>query len=467
MKNITKYILFIGLTVGFMSCDILDPDAVTDPNSPSENAVLQNATQSQLQNLITGLESANRFYNNGQTDVWTLFGAFGRDLIFFGTSDPNFFDQWLQLPTNTAPDAENFGLFFADASAYESPYATIRQVDLVIEATNNTDAVTDAEKNGFIGFANTLKGYQLIWPWLHQGTNGIRVNFNYNEPLNPGPFLSQDAALTEIRTILNNANTSLGNAGSSFAFDLTSGFDGFDTPATMQQANRAIAARFAVYAEDWQGALDALDDSFLNLNAASVADLKVGPQHIYAGGDDLFNPFFFPADAAADRVIVGSPNWVNDAEADDGRVDDKLDMRTAPAEVAELPLVSANWQEGRYGQTDPIPFIRNEELILIYAEANIQVGGAANLANAVTAINTIRNIWGLPNYSGAITQQALIDEMLTQRRFSLWGEGHRWVDMRRYGRLDQIDTSLDGGRVVTQVARPQGEVDWDNFVDSQ
>ena len=463
MKNITKYILFIGLTIGMMSCDILNPDAVNDPDSPSEGAVLENASKSDLQNLITGLESDSRGYNT----VWRLFDAFGRDLVFFATSDPNFFNQWLQLPGNPAAEAEVNSQFFGDGSAYESPYGTIRQAALVVEATNNTDAVSETEKNGIIGFANTITGYQLIWPWLHQGTNGIRVEFNYNEPLNPGPFLSQSDALAAIRTKLNDANTSLGNAGSSFPFELTTGYSGFDTPAGMQEVNRAIAARFALYAEDWQGALDALDDSFLDLNATTVADLKVGPSHVYAGGDDQLNPFYYPADADQNRVIVGSPIWVNDAEANDARVDDKLDMRTNPAEVNDLPLISANWQEGRYGSTEAIPFIRNEELILIYAEANIQLGGAVQLANAVTAINTIRGIWGLPAYSGAVTQPALIDEMLNQRRYSLWGEGHRWVDMRRYDRLDDIDTSLDGGRVLTQIARPQGEEDWEDFAGGQ
>ena len=102
-------------------------------------------------------------------------------------------------------------------------------------------------------------------------------------------------------------------------------------------------------------------------------------------------------------------------------------------------------------------------MILIYAEAKIQRNTGTDLVDAVAALNTIRTIWGLPVYSGAVTQAALIDEMLNQRRYSLWGEGHRWVDMRRYGRLDQIDTSLDGGRVPTQVARPQGETDWEEY----
>lgn len=462
MKKFTKYLAIAGLGLSFVACDLIDPAAVTDPNSPSENAVLQNATKSDIQNLVTGLEAENRNYNT----VWTLFGAFGRDLYYFGTSDPNFFDQWLQLPGNPAPDAEDNHTFFGDGSAYESPYGAVRQADFLITAVNNTDQLSDAEASGVIGFANTLKAYQLIWPWHHQGTNGIRVELNYSDPLNPGDFLSQSDALTRIRAILDEANTSLGNAGSSFVFELTDGFENFDTPATMQEVNRAIAARFAVYAGDWGGALTALDDSFLNLNATTVAELKAGPAHVYAGGDDRTNPFYYVPDAAADRVIVGSPNWVNDAEANDDRIDDKLDLRTAPAEVSELPLVSADYQEGRYGQTDAVPFIRNEELILIYAEAKINRNTGTDLVDAVDALNTIRNIWGLPDYSGVVTQAALLDEMLNQRRYSLWGEGHRWVDMRRYDRLDDIDTSLDGGRVATQVARPQGELDWEDYVGS-
>ncbi len=459
MKKLSKYLVIAGLGLSLASCNLLDPDAVTDPNSPSENAVLENATKSDIQNLVTGLESENRNYNG----VWTLFGAFGRDLYFFGTSDPNFFTQWLQLPTNSAPDAEDNTTFFGDGSAYESPYGAVRQSAFLNEAVNNTSELTDAEKNGVLGFSNTIKAYQLIWPWLHQGTNGIRVDFDYSDPLNPGPFLSQTEALARIRTILDEANTTLGSAGSSFVFELSSGFDGFDTPSTMQQVNRAIAARFAIYAEDWDGALTALNGSFLNLNAATVEDLKAGPQHVYAGGDDRSNPFYYVPNGSADRIIVGSPLWVSQAEAGDGRVDDKLDLRDAPAEVSDLPLVSADWQEGRYEQDGPVPFIRNEELILIYAEAKIQRNTGADLVDAVAALNTIRTIWGLPVYSGAVTQAALIDEMLNQRRYSLWGEGHRWVDMRRYGRLDQIDTSLDGGRVPTQVARPQGETDWEEY----
>src|SRR4029077_4415931 len=79
----------------------------------------------------------------------------------------------------------------------------------------------------------------------------------------------------------------------------------------------------------------------------------------------------------------------------------------------------------------------NEELILIGAEAKIETG---DLNGAVANLNVIREAAGLADYSGSVDQTSLTDEMLKQRRYSLFGEGHRWIDMRRYGRLDQIQT---------------------------
>jgi hypothetical protein len=86
-------------------------------------------------------------------------------------------------------------------------------------------------------------------------------------------------------------------------------------------------------------------------------------------------------------------------------------LRDAPASNSGLTSDRDVWVYT--SSTAPVPIIRNEELILIYAEANIQ---ANNLTDAVTAINKIRNGHDLPDYSGAVTQAALIDEMLEQRR---------------------------------------------------
>ena len=97
-------------------------------------------------------------------------------------------------------------------------------------------------------------------------------------------------------------------------------------------------------------------------------------------------------------------------------------------------------------------------MILIYAEAQAQTGG-----DAESAINTIRSIWGLSDYAGATDTEALMDEILFQRRYSLWAEGgHRWVDLRRTGRLNADNVDLrEGGSLFDQVARRVSEIAWD------
>ena len=56
-----------------------------------------------------------------------------------------------------------------------------------------------------------------------------------------------------------------------------------------------------------------------------------------------------------------------------------------------------------------------------------------------------------------MTQAALIDEMLKQRRYSLFGEGHRWVDMRRYDRLNTLPIDRPDDEVCVIFPRPANE----------
>ncbi|GAB3820658.1 hypothetical protein GCM10028895_21300 [Pontibacter rugosus] len=105
-------------------------------------------------------------------------------------------------------------------------------------------------------------------------------------------------------------------------------------------------------------------------------------------------------------------------------------------------------------RTDPVSIIRNEELILIYAEANIQTG---DLGEAVRALNVIRTGNGLQTYTGPVTREALINEMLYQRRYSLFFEGHRWVDLRRYNRLNELPIDRAGDDVWVSFPIPFAE----------
>ena len=112
------------LAVSVTACDFFDPDPVTDPNSPSTDEVLNGANKSELQNLVTGLESRHR---EAPPDVTELYGSFGREVYATFASDPRFITNWLGQDGVT-PDAE----FFGDGGAFDAPYAAIKQGNFLI-----------------------------------------------------------------------------------------------------------------------------------------------------------------------------------------------------------------------------------------------------------------------------------------------------------------------------------------------
>jgi len=139
-----------------------------------------------------------------------------------------------------------------------------------------------------------------------------------------------------------------------------------------------------------------------------------------------------------------------DAEAGDSRIN-KVTLRDTPREASGLVGTHDVWIY--QSLEDSTPIIRNAELILLYAEANM----VSNPAEAVNAINVIRNAASLGDYAGALTPSALEDEVLNQKRYELFGESHRWIDMRRFGRLSELPNDRPGDMVPSAVPIPNDD----------
>ncbi|GAA4397944.1 hypothetical protein GCM10023187_07940 [Nibrella viscosa] len=454
-----KILVYIPLLTGLLltnACRFFELEAPNDPNNPSLGSVSQNASRTQVQNLVTGLEARHREY---VFNVTMLFGSMGRELWYLNASDPRWQTDWLGMNGRTATVN-----MFQYLPTYQNPYFAVRQALTVIESVRNTGAFTEQEKNAVSGFAKTIMGYQYLLVAMGQYENGMRIDIS--DPQNPGPVLPLNEALTQINRILDEGNTELGNAGTgAFPLRLTSGFtaNGFNTITTLRQMNRAIAARLAVYRQDWQGAVDAVNNSFYS----ATGSLDAGPAHTYGAPPDAFNPLFFVQNANVTTMMVVHPSVLRDTIAGDLRVRNKFFRRTTPVSVTSdgTPL-SGQYQDRRFPlNTSELKFIRNEELVLILAEAQAQLG---NTQAAVAAINRVRTAANIGPYTGATTRDALINEILFQRRYSLWAEpwGHRWIDLRRYNRLnaENVDVTLDRGTIFRQLARPQAEINWDEYI---
>lgn len=75
-----------------------------------------------------------------------------------------------------------------------------------------------------------------------------------------------------------------------------------------------------------------------------------------------------------------------------------------------------------------VPYMRSAEMYLIEAEARARQGQTAAAQTALFTLNKARN----PNYvQSTSTGQTLIDEIMFSRRIELWGEGFRFLDLKR------------------------------------
>ena len=239
----------------------------------------------------------------------------------------------------------------------------------------------------------------------------------------------------------------LSSASADFPFALSnqgfSSIPGSETSA-MAQFNRAIAARVEIYRGNSGAALSELNSSFMDL----AGDLNMGAYYSYGGttGNDQPNPLFYVP--GVDNYLA-HPSWAANAATGDARL-----SKATPVDEITLDGLTGDRQVTLYASnTAPAIIIRNEELILIYAEANI----SANSGEAVNAINIVRNAAGIGDYSGGTDSASLMDEILNQRRYSLFGEGHRWIDLRRTNRLGEIPLDRDGDKVHIQFPRPASE----------
>ncbi|WP_242202954.1 RagB/SusD family nutrient uptake outer membrane protein [Aestuariivivens insulae] len=421
-SNIYKIIALVFSICLWYSCDIEEGQ---DLNGPQTSSISEGVSRPELPQAVGGILADMRDRLNTQRDV---FSVLGRDYWRHQSSDP----RWTgDLMTGVLDDNA-----FYLTTPYAARYAVVKECNLLLEGLENTtEAFTDAEKAAIRGFANTIKSYELLTVLTMLYQNGIRTDVS--DPNNLGAFESYDNALTTIIDLLNNA-----------ASDLQTGGD--VQPNTLGvsylEFNRALTARAAAYQENYTLVLSALADSFMDMNASM--DLGAYYQFSATGGDEL-NQLFFALNSTGANARIAHPDFVNSAEPGDNRVNKAVLRTDGPLNIADLTPGTHDVYIYK-SNVDPVGMIRNEELILLYAEANM----VNNPGAAETAINAVRAAAGLgPVAAGSVD----VDRILYERRYSLFAEGHRWVDLRRFDKLSELVIDRTGDGIVSQFPIPQNE----------
>ncbi len=460
--NIKSFVLGMSLLTYATSCSVLEIDPVKEPNNPTVESVLKDATRTQIEQLGNGMMLVMR---SGYADLASISGSIGREIVIFAKTDNRYYTE---LQGQAAIDAG--GIMYPWYNTYNQ---TRRRAELTTRSADNTAALSATEKSAVKGAARTIQAYVMLNCLNMNGETGIRTTFtdlqSPGDLLKPGPFVAYKDALTYIKQLVDEGGAELDKAGATaFPFPMASGWAGFNTPANFKKVNRAIAARVAMYQQDWAGMNTALGASFLDLKGS----LATGPSFNYSTtSGDAVNPFFKPKDES-NTPWAAQKDLVKDAEAGDTRI---FGASRSEGGTAKIRKRAASVTLGGYPVSDfesqiagtnvsPMSIIRNEELILMKAEADIQTG---KLADAEIELDIIRVASGLKKIAVAKptvvgNKDALIDELLNQRRYSLFLEGHRWFDMRRYAKLAKLPLDLPTHKVLDKFPKQQNEVDWDS-----
>ena len=418
---------------------------VPDYNNPSLEDLQTNPTPSKIAQAAQGLLIGSRIQQGAQNGYVSLLGIMGRESYNFDPADPRFITEMLIGPLD--PGSPAFG-----ANLFAFPYRNIRTANILLGAVDAVAGMTDAQKEAVRGFAKTIQALDYLYVINTRDAFGAPIEVDISPTAEPAPISSKTEVFAHIATLLDEGASHLQAGGSAFPFTLSPGFASFSTPTTFRQFNRALKARVEVYRGNYDAALTALTGSFLSTSAP----LDLGAYHSYStGSGDLQNALFDPTG----RAILAHPSILTDAQR---KPDNSLDAR-AEQKVEALPEprtvqgITTDLVFTIYGSnTAPIPIIRNEELILLRAEARYFTGDPLGALQDINLIRTTSG--GLAPRGPFVNDADFITELLYNRRYSLLFEGgHRWIDARRFGRLESLPLALPTHDRFSRMPFPEGE----------
>ena len=462
-----------ALLLGIAACDLDVPDL----NNPGVDLLQDKPDRVAVSKACTGLLIGDRVNIAGEFGYVDYLGILGREAYNFDTADPRLVSEMI---AGTLNKGSPFG-----GGIWAGPYANIWLANQIIHALDKVpdEGLDAADKSAVKGFVHTIMALNLLQVIVTHDTNGAVIDADHPLGAPLGPIASKPMVYAAIIKLLDDAVRELDAGGDAFPFLLSDGFAGFDIPhpitdhpRSFRMFNRALKARVAAYiasempadvppASDkktaYQAVLDAVAMSFIDddITAGRTPNFDLGVHYSYSTktGDatnGLINPNIF-----------AHPTLETDAAKDaGGKPDDRFTRKVAKitdpkkqgsSGESENPLESALSFSPLYSSPDsPVGLIRNEELILLRAEALFFTG---DTHSANVELNIVRQGSGKLGPAPETTDPAtFIAQLLYERRYSLLFEGgHRWIDLRRFGQKLPLDRPTDKANVRFPIPLPE------------
>ena len=424
-----KYLLIAVLTVGlFASCSEEDLDPTLAQSKSIETSI---NTTNDLQAVL-----------NGAYERMSSSAYYGRDIVVLGdifsdnvysNANSNRFVVEGQMNLNSESGIVE--------TLWAQMYGVIASANIVINAENiDGDQAAIDHLKGQAYAIRALAHFDLVTFYGQQNVQGgsessVGVPYVMTFRDNDNLFPARNTA-GEVKQM---AYDDLDMASSLMSASLNEGAVFMTTYAA-----DAIKARIAAYFGDWPTALTA-SKAVIDSGAFSVAseDQFLSTFALEGGVNTIFEIAFTAIDNPGinglaniyqdtnygDVVVL--PNLAAIYGDDDvrGVQDVAADGTVTDAGVIQVDAAGLFRNVGKYPSIAPyddnVPVIRYEEMVLIYAEALLETGGA----DALTWLNMIPSNRGAELYT-----EATKDNILLERRKELAFEGFRFHDLARTGK---------------------------------
>jgi hypothetical protein len=368
---------------------------ISNPNAATAEGVLTSVAG--MRALAVGMQG--RLSNSMEENIYVpgvVSGELGTSTITQSTQRE--FQNFPIASSNSAIEETNVDLL----DIWAKNYGTAKTADDILD---NIDALTFAPgtKAGMVGLAKLYKAW--AYGFLIEAFEKISIDAG-------ATFVDRPAALAQILSLLASAKADV--TGTALTTDFTGSIlsPNFDLLNTI----RALQARYALAAGNYSDAL-----GFANEVPGSASAVIT-----FAGADiNPFNNLFH-----GQKFFGAISTYRTNAEPGDTRVDKFTKAAAVP------PLGGASLFETNIFLTDadPIPAFSQDELTLIRAEALARLN---RLSEAIDQINIVRARAGLGGKTAGDlpNQAAVLDEIFTQRTYSLFATGLHWADERRFGKI--------------------------------
>lgn len=424
MKRFLIYLLYL---VMFASCDAF---LEVGPNSSELDTELvfenDNTALIALQAVYHELQFSG-FASGNTSSISILSNILGDDATEHSISSErhDFYSNTLR-----ADNSANNNIW---TSAYKQLYST----NLLLEAIIDNIDLSEETKNRISGEAKFLRAfiYYYLVHLYDEVPLVLTTDYHINKSL---PRTSTEEIYNQIQRDLQEALTYLPE-------DYVNGKGQHIRPT--KYAAYTLLARLALWQNDYTQATSYASEvinsgkySLVGLNAAFKANSaesiwQLVPVNPNIGANEgsiyiLENNPASPNNASSQSL---TDNFLSIWQADDLRYQNWINVYT---EGKDKYYYSNKYKIKKGGDSEEYSMVlRFAELYLIRAEANAKNG---NIQAVLDDLNIIRGRAGLENWTAAdITdiEQAVLDE----RRRELCSEwGHRWLDLRRFGKIDEI-----------------------------